>query len=100
MEDVDSMEKFWTVEINKCLDLVAPWKTRKQKQRKFFLPKEVQLLIQDQKPLHKKHQNNLQNGIVDKEHESKFKKHNNYSNKMIKKSVQEKTGAKITNTVT
>ena len=98
MEVVDNMEKFWTVEINKCLDLVAPWKTRKQKQRKYCLPKEVRVLIQERKWLQKIHQNNLQSGIVDKEHERKFKKHNNYCNKMIKKAVLEKTGTKITNT--
>ena len=26
---VDEMEEFWTTEINKCLDSIAPWKTRK-----------------------------------------------------------------------
>ena len=29
MKDVDNMERFWTKQINKCLDLVAPWKSRK-----------------------------------------------------------------------
>ena len=29
MHDVDDMERFWTKEINYCLNLVAPMKTRK-----------------------------------------------------------------------
>ena len=46
MEDVDTMVTFWTTEINKCLDLVAPYKTRRIKQKKCCLPKEVHELIQ------------------------------------------------------
>ena len=41
MVDVDDMEKFWTTEINKCLNFVAPWKTRKLKQKQYCLPNEV-----------------------------------------------------------
>ena len=39
--DVDEMEEFWTTEINKCLDSIAPWKTRKLKKKKYCLPKIV-----------------------------------------------------------
>ena len=45
MEDVDPMEDFWTKEINACMDILAPWKTRKIKQKRNFLPKEVQSAI-------------------------------------------------------
>ena len=45
MEDVDEMEEFWTSEITKCLNYVAPWKYRKAKQKRFSLPKEVQIAI-------------------------------------------------------
>ena len=45
MEDVDTMVTFWTTEINKCLDLVAPYKTRRIKQKKCCLPKEVHELV-------------------------------------------------------
>ena len=42
MHDVDDMERFWTKEINYCLNLVAPMKTRKIKKKRFCLPKEIQ----------------------------------------------------------
>ena len=34
MQDVNDMEDFWTKEINGCLDIVAPMKTRKAKKKK------------------------------------------------------------------
>merc|ERR1712008_605673 len=34
MEDVDPMEKFWTIEINKCMDISAPWKSRKVRKKR------------------------------------------------------------------
>ena len=97
MEDVDTMVTFWTTEINKVLDFVAPCKTRRIKQKKCSLPKEVHELIKKGKELQKSHQINLQSGKVDKELERKFKKHRNYCNKMIRKAVREKTGKNITN---
>ena len=42
MTDVDEMEEFWAMKINMCLDSIAPWKTRKIKQKKYYLPKAVQ----------------------------------------------------------
>ena len=35
MDDVDEMENYWTQEINNSLDLVAPWKTRTIKPKKY-----------------------------------------------------------------
>ena len=40
---------------------------------------------------------NIQSGKVDKELERKFKKHRNYSNKMIKRAVRENAGKNISN---
>ena len=37
MEDVDPMEEFWTKEINKCTDIVAPWKSRKVRKKRLDL---------------------------------------------------------------
>ena len=59
MTDVDEMEKFWTMEINKCLDIVAPWKRRKNKQKRFSLSKEVQFEIKKKKVLQRRHQINV-----------------------------------------
>ena len=49
MEDVDEMENFWSTEISRCLNFVAPWKTRKMKQKKYCLPKEIQEEIKKRK---------------------------------------------------
>ena len=46
MKDVDEMENFWTEKINACLDSVAPWRTRKVKQNRHSLPKELKIEIQ------------------------------------------------------
>ena len=95
MKDINDMVQFWTEEINKCLDITAPWKTRKLKKKKYVLPKEVQVLIQKRKELQKKLQTNVNSGKIDTEMEKQYKKMNNYCNKMIKKSVKEITGENI-----
>ena len=33
LSNVNEMEKFWTQEINKCLDITAPWKKRRNKKK-------------------------------------------------------------------
>jgi hypothetical protein len=97
MIDVDEMEKLWTTKINHSLNFVAPWESRKMKNKRFCLPKEIQNEIKKHKDLQRQLQTKVQNGEVDLELEKKYKKHNNYCNKMIKKSVREKTGQNITN---
>ena len=96
MEDVDPMEEFWTKEINKCMDIVAPWKSRKVRQKRFDLPKEVRSAIKVRNDLKKKVQVNAKNGIEDLKLEEQFKKHRNYCNKMIKNAVRENAGKNIT----
>ena len=96
MEDVDPMEEFWTKEINKCMDIVAPWKSRKVRQKRFDLPKEVRSVIKVRNDLKKKVQVNAKNGIEDLKLEEQFKKHRNYCNKMIKNAVRENAGKNIT----
>ena len=96
MSDIDEMENFWTSEINKCLDLVAPFKTRKVKKKKFTLPKHVQGVIQIRRELQEKHDGNIKTGKIDFELEKQLKKHSNYCNKVIKKAVQEETGKYVT----
>ena len=49
MEDVDHMEKYWSQQISKCLDMIAPWKTRTVKSKKFDLPNDVQMAIKEKK---------------------------------------------------
>ena len=97
MEDVNDMENFFTMEINLCLDSEAPWKTRKNEKRRYYLTKEMQLLLLERDKLEKIHKKNLVSGKIDIELERKFKKHNNYCNKLIKKAVRERTLQKITN---
>ena len=92
MKDVDNMEQFWSTQINSCLDIVAPWKTQKMRQKRFLLPNEVKVAIKKQKELLKRHQENVHNGQIDVELEAKFKKHRNYTNSLIKKSLREKSG--------
>ena len=91
------MEKFWTQEINKCLDKTAPWKKRRNKKKKHRLPSEVQNAIKKQNDLKKEHQNNVKNGTPDAVLEREFKKHRNYTNNLIKKAVREKAGKNISN---
>ena len=45
MSNVKDMVQFWSSELNKCLDVTAPWKSRKNKKKKFRLPMEVQSAI-------------------------------------------------------
>ena len=96
MKDVDDMEHFFTIEINWCLDSVIPWKTRKIKRKKYYLPKAVQLLVYKRNKLQKIHKENVKTGKIELDFERKYKKHSNYCNKVIKKAVQEKTGGNIT----
>ena len=74
MRDVDEMEEFWTSKINECLDSTAPFETRKNKRKKFCLPKEVQEKIKTQKELQKTFEFNRKNAIKDSEYEIKYKK--------------------------
>ena len=36
MEDVDHMEKFWSLQINDALDILAPWTTRIVKEKRYI----------------------------------------------------------------
>ena len=97
MSNVEDMVQFWTSELNKCLDITAPWKERKKKKKKFRLPMEVQNEIKKQKELQKKHLNNVENGKSDATLERIFKKQRNFTNSLIKKAVREKAGRNISN---
>ena len=95
MTDVDEMQTFWTSEINKCLDLTAPWKKRNIRKRKYSLPKEILTEIQKRKELQKRHQTMVKNGKLDLVLFNEFKKQKNYCNKVIKKEVREKKMVRI-----
>ena len=41
MNDINGMEEFWTLQIKKCLNILAPVKIRKFKQKMYCLPKNV-----------------------------------------------------------
>ena len=90
------MERFWTKEINYCLNLVAPMKTRKIKKKRFCLPKEIQNEIKRKKDLQRQLKSKIQNGEIDMELEIKLKKQRNFCNKIIKSFVREKEGHNIT----
>ena len=96
MTDVDEMVDLWTREINRCLDIVAPMKTRRVHKKRCNFPKEVQIQIKKRKELLKIQETNVQKGVVDLEAHSKLKKHNNYCNKLIKKAIKENAGTNIT----
>ena len=96
MENVDDMESKWSSEIIKCLDFIAPMKTRKVKQKKYNLPKEIQSEIQKRKILHKRYKSNLQHSVTDPEIEREFKKQSKYCNKLLKNVLREKRGQGIT----
>ena len=96
MNDINDMEEFWTSQINKCLNILAPVKTRKVKQKMFCLPKDVQAAIHRKKHLQKQHQSMVQIGKADLDLEREFKKQKNYCNKLIKKAVREKNCQNVT----
>ena len=73
MDDVDYMENCWTQEINKCLDSVAPWKTRTFKPKKYHLPDEIKAVVKEQKRLLKIHKSKIQNGEIDPEFTKRLK---------------------------
>ena len=96
MNDINDMEEFWTSQINKCLNILAPVKTRKVKQKMFCLPKDVRAAIHRKKHLQKQHQSMVQIGKADLDLEREFKKQKNYCNKLIKKAVREKNCQNVT----
>ena len=96
MEDVDPMEKFWTIEINKCMDISAPWKSRKVRKKRIDLPNEVKSAIKERNDMKEKVQSNVKNGTEDLKLVEQYKKHRNYCNNLIKKAVREITGKNIT----
>ena len=100
MEDVDSMVPFWNIEINKCMDISAPWKSRKVKKKRIDLPNEVKSAIKERNEMKKKVQSNAKNGIEDLKLVKQYKKHRNYCNNLVKNAVREITGKNITSAST
>ena len=100
MEDVDSMVPFWNIEINKCMDISAPWKSRKVKKKRIDLPNEVKSAIKDRNEMKKKVQSNAKNGTEDLKLVKQYKKHRNYCNNLMKNAVREITGKNITSAST
>ena len=98
MDDVDPMEEFWKIEINKCMDISAPWKSRKARKKRFELPKEVKAAIRVENDMKKIVQLNAKNGIDDVKLVEQYKKQRNYCNKLKKIAVREITGKNITST--
>ena len=96
MEDVDSMVPFWNIEINKRMDISAPWKARKVKKKRIDLPNEVKSAIKERNEMKKKVQSNAKNGTEDLKLVKQYKKHRNYCNNLMKKAVREITGKNIT----
>ena len=78
MENVNDMEKFWTRQINDCLDKVAPQKIRKGKKKKTILPQEVQNELQNRDKLKKKRDAMTNAGVIDSTFEQEFKTYNKY----------------------
>ena len=95
-EDIDEIENFYTSNINWAIDVCAPWTTRKLKRKQFRLPESVQKEIRKTKVLQKQHHLNIENGVIDEEHERIYKKQNNYTNNLINKTVKQKRGEKVT----
>lgn len=68
---------------------------RKNKQKRYCLPKEIQEEIKKWKVLQNRHKMNIDKGKVDLKLQNQLKKHNNYCNKLIKKSSKRKKTKKI-----
>ena len=96
MEDVDPMEEFMTKKTNDCLDISAPWKSRKIKPKRYDMPKEVQSAIKVRNDLRKRVHINEKGSIKDTKLEEQYKKQRNYCSKVIKNAVRENTGKSIT----
>ena len=96
MEDVDDMVAFFTEHIIKCLDICAPWKTKKRQNKRFRFPENVKNEIKKAKVLLKQKNYNIENGIVDEALEIESRKQNNYANALKKKTVRKENGYNIT----
>ena len=64
---------YWTSEINKCLDEVAPWQERKGKKRKVILPEEVKAEVKKRNKMKKQLKETQVSGSVDRDFEMRFK---------------------------
>ena len=96
MEDIDDMEHFFTNEIKRCLDVCAPWKTKKIKNRRYKLPESVKIEVKKAQELLKKYNHNLENGIQDADLKTTMRKQYNYANSLVKKAGKKYNGQNIT----
>ena len=96
MESADEMATFWTEKMNKCLDLVAPMKTKKNNNKRIVLPPEVKELRKKRESVRKERREKIKQGVLDQKFEREYKKLNNYVNRRTKIAVRIAKGQYIT----
>ena len=95
--DVDDMVDFWTREITKKLDILAPQKTRNlSKNKKVQFPKEVSDKLELLQEMEMEIEQNEASGKMDKGLIKKYKKHKNHINRLQKRIIMEQKGIAIT----
>ena len=96
MKSSDEMATFWTEKMNKCLDLVAPMKQRKNNKKRIVLPPEVKDLRKKRESVRKERREKMRQGVLDQKFEREYKKLNNYVNRRTKIAVRIAKGQYIT----
>ena len=81
MKSSDEMATFWTENMNKCLDMVAPIKHKKNNKKRIVLPPEVKELRKKRNLVRMERNQKIKQGLLDQKFEREYKKLNNYVNR-------------------
>ena len=81
MKSPDDMATFGTEKMNKCLDLVAPMKAKKNNKKRIVLPPEVKELRKKRELVRMERNQKIKQGLLDQKFEREYKKLNNYVNR-------------------
>ena len=81
MKSSDEMVTFWTENMNKCLDRVAPQRTKKNNKKRIVLPQEVKELRKKRNLVRMERNQKIKQGLLDQKFEREYKKLNNYVNR-------------------
>ena len=96
MKSADEMATFWTENMNKCLDKVAPIKPKKNNRKRIVLPQEVKDLRKKRNLVRMERNQKIKQGLLDQKFEREYKKLNDYVNIRTKIAVRIAKGQYIT----
>lgn len=96
MKSTDEMATFWTENMNKCLDRLAPIKPKKNNKKRIVLPQEVKDLRKKRNLVRMERNQKIKQGLLDQKFEREYKKLNNHVNRRTKIAVRIATGQYIT----